>query len=105
MIAPYLNQKLPEIITVFKENNIKNAYAFGSVCGEDFSNQSDIDLLINFDTKLSALERGENWWNLFFALEDILKRDVDLLTENSLKNPYFINYLNKSRVLIYEKAS
>ena len=74
-------------------------------CSDNFNSKSDIDLLINFDKNLTPLQRGENWWTLFFALKDILKRDIDLLTENSLKNNIFIDALNKTKILIYEKET
>jgi len=31
----------------------------------------------------------------------LFKRDIDLVTENSLKNPYFIEELNETKQLIY----
>jgi predicted nucleotidyltransferase len=34
-------------------------------------------------------------------LEDHLKRPVDLITETSLKNPYFIEEVNETKMKIY----
>jgi uncharacterized protein len=34
-------------------------------------------------------------------LRDLFNREIDLVTERSLKNPYFINELNETRFLIY----
>jgi predicted nucleotidyltransferase len=105
MIHPFLQEKLPAINKLFQENHVKNAYAFGSVCTDRFNDKSDVDLLINMDEDLEPEVRGELILNVWDSLEAILKRRVDLLTEKSLKNPYFIEELNEKKVLVYGKGS
>ncbi len=36
-----------------------------------------------------------------FQFEKLFKRPVDLVTEKSLKNPYFINSVNQTKQQIY----
>ncbi len=96
-----LENKLPEVFALFEKNKVKNAYIFGSICTEHFSEHSDIDFLISFNEELEPLEKGENWWNLFYALQEIFHREIDLLTEDSLQNPYFIEVLNQTKIPIY----
>ncbi len=87
---------------ILKQYKVKTAYLFGSVLTDRFDENSDIDLLVSFeDFTQDPLERGENSWNLQFALEDSLHRDVDLINEASLKNPYFIKEVNETRYKIY----
>jgi predicted nucleotidyltransferase len=105
MIHPFLQEKLPAINKLFSENHVKNAYAFGSVCTNKFNEHSDVDLLINMDEDLEPLVRGELMLNVWDALEEILSRRVDLLSEKSLTNPYFIEELNEKKVLVYGKRS
>ena len=96
--APFLNL----VIEILKKHRVKDAYLFGSVLTDRFNDQSDIDLLVNYeDFTNDPIEKGENSWNLQFALEDSLHRDVDLLTESSLKNPYFIKEVNETKYKIY----
>jgi uncharacterized protein len=90
------------VVDLLSKHKIKNAYIFGSAVTERFNDKSDIDLLINFDEGLDPLERGELIWSLQFALEDNLNREIDLLTEPSLRNPYFIQSINQNKQLIYE---
>lgn len=59
MFHPTLQAQLPLVTKLFKENKIKSAYAFGSVVGDNFNSESDIDLLINFEDGLEPLETGE----------------------------------------------
>lgn len=95
---PYLSL----LVDILKQYKVKTAYLFGSVLTDRFDENSDIDLLVSFeDFSQDPLERGENSWNLQFALEDSLHRDVDLLNEASLKNPYFIKEVNETKYKIY----
>jgi len=75
-------------------------YAFGSVCTDKFNENSDIDLLISFDN-LSIDEYTDNYFDLHYKLENLFKREIDLLTDKSLSNPYFIQSLEQTKQLIY----
>ena len=101
MIHPTLQAYMPEVIALLKKHKIKSAYVFGSVLTDRFNEQSDVDFLVNFKDGLEPLERGKLWWDLHDSLRDSLKREVDLLSERALKNPYFIKELNETKVKIY----
>jgi len=97
-----INMYLPLIISLFEKHKIKDAYLFGSVITDKFDEKkSDVDFLVNFIDGIEPLEKGELLWSLRFSLEDNLKRPVDLITETSLKNPYFIEEINETKVKIY----
>jgi predicted nucleotidyltransferase len=80
---------------------IKKAYIFGSALTDKFNNESDVDFLVNLQDGLNPVDAGEHLWDLEYELKDLLKRDVDLFTERSLKNPYFISEVNSTKVVIY----
>jgi predicted nucleotidyltransferase len=44
---------------------------------------------------------AENYFNLKFALEDTLKRKIDLLEEKAIKNPYFKKSIENQCQLLY----
>jgi len=90
------------ITSLFEKHKIKDAYIFGSALSDNFDEKSDVDFLVNFDDDLDPLEKGELLWNLRFSLKDDLNRPVDLITETSLKNPYFIEELSETKQKIYE---
>ena len=97
-----MNAYLPLIISLFEKHKIKDAYLFGSAITDKFDEEkSDVDILVNFIDDIDPLEKGELLWSLRFALEDSLNRSIDLLTENSLKNPYFIKEVNEKKIKIY----
>ena len=96
-IQPYL----PQIIELFKMHKITSAYVYGSVLTEKFNDKSDVDFLVNIQENIDPVEAGGHLWDLIFELEDLLQRKIDLNTERSLKNPYFIKELNETKFHIY----
>jgi predicted nucleotidyltransferase len=101
MIHQTIQPFLPQVIELLKKHKIISAYVFGSVLTEKFNSNSDVDFLVTIQNNLDPLEMGEHLWNLTYELEELLKRNVDLLTERSLKNPYFIQRLNETKFPIY----
>ena len=87
---------------ICESENISQLFAFGSVIRDDFNENSDIDLLIKIDEQ-DPLTRGEKLLAAWSKLEEFFKRRVDLLTENSIKNPVLKDTIMKSKVLIYER--
>ena len=92
---------LPQIIEIFKKHKIVNACVFGSVLTDKFATNSDVDFLVNLEKDLDPVEAGEHLWDTYDELKNLLNREVDILTERSLKNPYFINEINHSKYPIY----
>ena len=101
MLNTIVSNNLSEIRRLLNQHKVKRAYAFGSVCTDKFNEQSDIDLLIAFQEGMEPIERGENWWTLLYALQNLFKREVDLVAEDTLRNPYFIKSVNASKELIH----
>lgn len=80
---------------------VKSLFVFGSVCTDRFNEQSDIDLLVSFQP-MDFGDYADTYFELANKFEDMFHRPVDLVTEKSLSNPYFIESVNKSKTLIYE---
>jgi predicted nucleotidyltransferase len=104
MLAPLVKDNLDEITRLLKKHKVKRAFAFGSVCSSQFSETSDIDILLSFhDEKISLEDYADNYFDLAYQLEDLLGRDVDLVTERSIKDPRFINVLNKTKTTLFNE--
>ncbi|GAB3898803.1 hypothetical protein GCM10028803_18910 [Larkinella knui] len=102
MLHSSLQAKLPQLIALLKNHKVKRAYAFGSVCTDRFTTQSDIDLLIDFEISEPFDGYAENFWNLEEELQKLLNRSVDLVPQHTLRNPYFISSVNRTRIPLYE---
>lgn len=83
------------------ENKVEKLYVFGSVLTDTFNSESDLDFVVSFNESIEMLDYADNYFNFLFSLEDLFKRDIDLVTEKSLQNPYFIEELNNTKKLIY----
>jgi len=90
----------PDIIKLYKIHKVKSLYAFGSVLSNNFNKESDIDLIVDF-SNIDVEDYADNYFDFKFALEELLKRPVDLLEEKAIKNPYFRRSVNEQRKLVY----
>jgi len=88
------------IIKLCEIHKVKKLYAFGSVLTESFNTNSDIDLIVEFKN-IKLEDYADNYFDFKFSLQDILKRPVDLLEEQAIKNPYFRKSVNEKRQLVY----
>jgi predicted nucleotidyltransferase len=85
-----------------KNHKVKYLYAFGSSVSDRFDiNSSDIDLLVEIDTK-DPIDRGEKLLSLWDQFEEFFRRKVDLLTDSSIRNPYLRKSIDSTKVLIYD---
>lgn len=75
-------------------------YAFGSVLTNHFRDDSDIDMIVEIDSA-NPLEYADCYFNLKFALQDLLKRPVDLLESKAVRNEYLRREIDNSKQLIY----
>jgi hypothetical protein len=89
-----------DIKALCRKYKVKKLSAFGSLVKGAFNEESDIDLIVDFEP-LSNREYKENYFSLLFALEDKFGRSVDLLEESQLKNPYFKQNIESHQKLIY----
>jgi predicted nucleotidyltransferase len=83
-----------------KTSKVKSLFAFGSVTRDDFTDLSDVDLVVDFDEK-DPFKYTDLYFNLKEKLEDILKRQVDLLEERAIRNRIFRQQLDNTKVKIY----
>ncbi len=85
-----------------KAHDVKSLYAFGSATNDHFNFQSsDIDLVVEID-EADPVKRGEKLLSLWDAFEGFFNRKVDLLTDNSIRNPFLRKSIDAGKVLIYD---
>jgi len=96
----YLDPFKNQIIKLCKKHKVKHLFAFGSVLTSKFSDKSDVDLLVDINSK-DPIKYAENYFDLKFQLEDLLKRKIDLLEERGIRNPYLKENIDNSKLLIY----
>jgi hypothetical protein len=95
-----LQQNSSEINKLCVTHKVNKLYVFGSVLTNKFNDESDIDLIVDFQP-IDVLKYADNYFDFKFKLQEILKHPIDLLEEKAIKNPYFIQSINKQKQLVY----
>lgn len=89
-----------QIQKLCRNHKVRTLYSFGSANTTKFSADSDVDLMVDFETN-DPFEYTDNYFNLKFELEKILNRSIDLLESKAIKNPFLRENIDKSKILIY----
>lgn len=99
-----MSDKIVQILqNYFKTKPVLKAYIFGSYADNSSSEQSDIDVLIDWDYKSEAVN-----YDLFYTmsneLNQLLKKKVDLVSSNGLSK-FIAPIIHKQKLLIYERSN
>ena len=80
-IIKLLKQLKPELINKY---HISTIGVFGSVVRDDFNSDSDVDIIVDFSQPI-----GIEFIDLAEFLEKKLKKSVDLVSKNGVKQKYY----------------
>src|SRR5947207_14220796 len=99
MATPVLDLPAAQMEAFCKKWKVQELSLFGSVLREDFGPDSDVDVLVTFsnDAQWSLYE----WVEMIAELREIFGRDVDLLSRQSLRNPFRRHEILKTRETLY----
>lgn len=95
-----LENHIDSINQLCEEHNVDKMYLFGSALKESFSSESDIDFLVRFKP-IEVDDYFENYMSFKEDLKKLLGRKIDLVEEQTLKNPILIKSINQSKELVY----
>jgi predicted nucleotidyltransferase len=96
----YFNHYTSQIADLCRKYNVRKLFAFGSVLTDQFNEQSDIDLIVDFD-KEAIKDYFVNYFDFKYSLEDVFGRDVDLLEDQPIRNSYLKKSIEATKRLIY----
>jgi len=96
-----ITDKIPQITYLCKKYRVESMHVFGSASADTFNENSDIDFLITFKNDISLEEYADNYFDLMFELDELFGRNVDLVPEKTLSNPYLIRSIEETKQLIY----
>lgn len=102
-IDPIIAKYFDQLVALCKKYQVERVYAFGSVVTGDFkAESSDIDLIVEI-APMPPLEKGENLLSLWNELEELYGREVDLLTDKPIRNPFLKKAIEETKQLIYDR--
>lgn len=98
---PTIETHRSEIRALCARFQVKRLEVFGSAAtGEFRPGTSDLDFLVEFEPSAPA-QRADAYFGLLAALEDLFHGKVDLVEVGAIRNPYFLQSVNRSRALVY----
>ncbi len=80
MKADQIEELKKTLVDVLRKHDVKKAALFGSIVRGEATDESDIDLLVEFEGRKSLLDLA----GLKLDLQEIVRRRVDVLTYKSL---------------------
>ena len=81
-------------------HSVDKLYLFGSASKGKLNADSDIDLVVKFKS-IDLKTYFSNYMSLKNALKHLFRREVDLLEEQAISNPFIKESIEQSKQLIY----
>ena len=98
---PFVEEKLPQIVELCQRYRVRRLDLFGSAAGDRFDpGRSDVDFVLEYLPEAKELY-PDAYFGLKEDLEALLGRHVDLVMINAVRNPYFREELEETRVQLY----
>ncbi|MEI6310056.1 MAG: nucleotidyltransferase domain-containing protein [bacterium] len=103
-MLPLLIDRQSELRELCRKYQVRRLEIFGSAADEPFDPQtSDLDFLVEYE---STADLGP-WMDRYFQFQEelslLLGKKVDLVETSALKNPFFIQEVNRTRTVLYER--
>ncbi|MDE6417931.1 MAG: nucleotidyltransferase domain-containing protein [Duncaniella sp.] len=96
-----INDNIQKLFALCRKYKVRKLYAFGSILTPRFNDDSDVDILVDFNSEVGHDDYADNYFDFYYALKALFGRDVDLVDESAVKNPYFKEELEETKHLIY----
>jgi len=100
-MLPVLRERSKDFAEACRRFGVERLAVFGSAVSGSFDERaSDIDFLVTFRPE-ARVKAFDNYFGLKERLEDICGRPVDLVTEDSVKNPQLRRQIERQLQPIY----
>lgn len=96
-----IKDNISTLFALCKLHKVHKLYVFGSILTPRFNEDSYVDLLVNFNSEIDYNNYADNYFDFYNSLKTLFGRDIDLVDESSLRNPYFKAELDETKHLIY----
>jgi predicted nucleotidyltransferase len=100
-----VDQHKEAVAEICQRFGVKRLYLFGSAeTGRFDPRSSDLDFLVTMEDRRPTGAYADRVLDFADALEQLFGRHVDLLTEESIRNPYLRSEVEATRQLVYGRA-
>ena len=95
-----IESNIDNVRTLCRLHKVQRLFVFGSVLSDRFQKDSDIDLIVDFQG-VELYDYADNYFDFKASLENLFKREVDLLEDKGIKNPYLRKSIDSNKQLVY----
>lgn len=100
-----LTARLPQVAALCRAHGVSRLEVFGSAADGRFDpTRSDYDFVARFAPR-PAESMARRYLGFTQALEDLLGRPVDLMTDHEIANPYLRAAVEATRVTVYAEPA
>lgn len=93
------------VVQLCRQYRVFRLSIFGSALSERFDpSQSDLDFLVSFSDRQPTGEYADRYLGFADDLEKLLGRRIDLVSEQSIHNPFFQHEVEATRKIVYEQS-
>lgn len=100
-VVQLVEQHIEELKALCRKYRVQSLYLFGSAASKAFDpDTSDLDFLVSFEA-MEPVEHKNAYFGLTFSLGELLSAEIDLVEEAAIRNPYFKEEVEETRVVLY----
>ena len=102
IMIPLIAQHTEDIAEICRRHHVKRLEVFGSAASGDFNPQtSDIDFLVDYHP-FPGPGKADAYFGLMEDLQQLFDRQIDLVVDRAIVNPYFRKSVESTREPIFE---
>lgn len=99
-MIPEIVENRAELEALCRQFGVRRLEVFGSAATGAFrAEDSDLDFLVEFESHGPGY--ADRYFGLLESLEQLFGRHVDLVVASAIKNPYFRESVERSKMLLY----
>lgn len=101
---PLVEAKRKELRQICRRHGVRHLEVFGSAADDRFDpGKSDLDFLVEFDD-MPPVRHADAFFGLLEELQDLFACPVDLVERKAIRNPYFLQAIERTKVVVYASA-
>jgi len=96
-----IEQHRPQLLALCRKYDVRRLDLIGSAARDDFdAARSDLDFVVEFNN-FTVANAADRYLGLMVDLEDLFGRKIDLVSYRAIRNPYFKQVVDNTRVMLY----
>jgi uncharacterized protein len=100
-VTKLIEQHRPQLLLLCRKYDVRRLDLIGSAAREDFDpGRSDVDFVVEFNN-FTVENAADRYLGLMVDLEDLFGRKIDLVSYRAIRNPYFKQVVDNTRVTLY----